>query len=121
LIPILKAIVERRGDAPLGGDLRVKRALESTLLTTLSTEDQSLAIAATGAALHDAKPTETLTDREIELLRLVEAGLANKQLADALLISESTVKWHLHNIYSKIGVGSRTAAVARARELTMLK
>ena len=51
---------------------------------------------------------------------LVEAGLANKQLADELLISEATVKWHLHNIYSKIGVRNQMAATARARELRLI-
>ena len=48
-------------------------------------------------------------------------GLSNDEIGQQLALALGTVKWHLHNIYSKIGVGSRTAAVARARELTMLK
>lgn len=120
LVPVLRAIIERRGEAPLGGDLKAKRQLENTVLAALCAEERGREPKAAGAA-KDVAPAEALTSREIELLRLVEAGLANKQLADALLISESTVKWHLHNIYSKIGVGNRTAAAARARELMMIK
>jgi LuxR family transcriptional regulator, maltose regulon positive regulatory protein len=54
-------------------------------------------------------------------LKLVGAGLGNKQLADTLLISIPTVKWHLHNIFEKIDVKSRTAAIARARRLGIVK
>jgi LuxR family transcriptional regulator, maltose regulon positive regulatory protein len=64
---------------------------------------------------------EPLTPREQELLKLVGAGLGNKQLADTLLISIPTVKWHLHNIFEKIDVKSRTAAIARARRLGIVK
>jgi len=61
-----------------------------------------------------------VTERETQLLRLVEAGLGNKQLAEALLITEGTVKWHLHNVYAKLGVRSRSAATAKARALRMI-
>ena len=70
----------------------------------------------------DAAPalSETPTARELELLRLVEAGLSNQQLADRLSLSLATVKWHLYNLYSKLGVSSRSAALARARALNLL-
>jgi DNA-binding NarL/FixJ family response regulator len=61
-----------------------------------------------------------LTTREMDILRLVASGLRNKEVATRLFISEGTVKIHLHNIYDKLGVNSRTglAAYARARGLT---
>jgi len=54
---------------------------------------------------------ETLTAREREVLQLIAQGLANKQIAIALGISEHTVKFHLSSVYSKLGVTSRTEAV----------
>ncbi len=60
------------------------------------------------------------TARELELLRLVEAGLTNQQLADKLLLSVATVKWHLYNLYAKLGVSNRAAALSRARALNLL-
>lgn len=61
------------------------------------------------------KPSVTLSARETELLRLVETGATNKELAERLFISQSTVKTHLVHIYTKLGVDNRTAAVAAAR------
>lgn len=58
---------------------------------------------------------EPLTGREIELLRLIAAGLSNQQIAQSLFISLPTVKWHISNILSKLDVRSRTQAVAQAR------
>lgn len=63
---------------------------------------------------------ETPTARELELLMLVEAGLSNQQLADRLSLSVATVKWHLYNLYTKLGMSSRGAALARARALNLL-
>ncbi len=54
---------------------------------------------------------EELTARELEVLRLVAAGLGNKQIASRLEISEHTVKFHIASIMSKLGAGSRTEAV----------
>ena len=56
---------------------------------------------------------ERLTSRETEILELVAAGLTNAQIAERLWISPGTVKKHLDNIYSKLGVANRTAAIAR--------
>lgn len=57
-----------------------------------------------------------LTAREVEVLRLVAQGHTNPQIAAALTLSEKTVARHLSNIFTKTGVGSRTAAAAYARE-----
>ena len=63
---------------------------------------------------------EPLSERELEVLRLVAAGLTNRDIAAQLIIAHGTAKRHLSNIYGKLGVGSRTQAVARARELRLL-
>jgi DNA-binding NarL/FixJ family response regulator len=57
-----------------------------------------------------------LTEREVEVLAAVAAGATNREVASALVISEKTVGRHLANIFTKIGVGTRTAAAAWARE-----
>jgi len=87
-----------QGHAPL--DPRVARAL----LPTTS-----------GAATAPA-PSEVLSSRETEVLKLVSKGLANKQVARSLGISEHTVKVHLNNVYRRIGVNDRTSAALWARD-----
>lgn len=56
-------------------------------------------------------PVETLTPRELEVLRLLASGLGNKEIASRLEISEHTVKFHVASIMGKLGAGSRTEAV----------
>ncbi len=63
---------------------------------------------------------EPLTERELEVLRLMAAGLSNREIAGELVLAMGTVKAHLHNIYGKLGVRGRTQAAARARELELL-
>jgi DNA-binding NarL/FixJ family response regulator len=61
----------------------------------------------------DQPSPEELTPREIEVLRLLADGLANKDIAAKLSISEHTIKFHIHSILGKFGAASRTEAVAR--------
>ncbi len=61
-----------------------------------------------------------LTPREVEVLRLLAAGQANKEIARALEVSPNTVKTHLARLYEKLGATSRTAAIARARSLGII-
>lgn len=63
---------------------------------------------------------EPLTAREMEVLQNMAAGLANKQIALSLGISEHTVKFHLSSLYAKLGVSSRTEAVRRGIELGLI-
>jgi LuxR family maltose regulon positive regulatory protein len=63
---------------------------------------------------------EPLSDRELEVLRLVAVGLSNRQIASHLVLSEATVKKHINNIYEKLSAHKRTEAVALARELGLL-
>ncbi|MNZ42560.1 Serine/threonine-protein kinase PknK [compost metagenome] len=61
---------------------------------------------------------ELLSERELEILQLLAQALPNKKIARALGLSPETVKWHLSNIYGKLGVSSRDEAVERIRDLT---
>lgn len=64
---------------------------------------------------------EPLTERENEILHLVAAGLSNLEIAEQLVLSVGTVKVHTKHIYQKLGVGSRTQAIARASEIHLIK
>lgn len=64
--------------------------------------------------------TDALTERELEVLRLIADGLSNYEIAVRLFLGVSTVKTHINRIFSKLCVKNRTQAVARARELRLL-
>jgi LuxR family maltose regulon positive regulatory protein len=63
---------------------------------------------------------EPLSEREMEVLRLMAAGLSNRAIAEKLILSEGTVKTHIHNICGKLAAANRTEAAARARELKLI-
>jgi LuxR family maltose regulon positive regulatory protein len=64
---------------------------------------------------------EPLTTREVEVLKFINAGSSNQDIAGQLVISIATVKRHISNIYTKLGVKSRTQAVAIGKELKILE
>ena len=70
----------------------------------------------------DASPTsqqpliEPLTAKEIDIIQLLSEGHPNKSIADQLLVSLGTLKWHLHNIYAKLQVKNRTQALVVAKQ-----
>ncbi|MFD6359771.1 response regulator [Streptomyces roseolus] len=66
-------------------------------------------------------PAEALTKRELEVLQLVGEGLSNQQISKVLFLSQATVKSHLVHVFAKLGVDSRTAAVAAARERRLIR
>jgi ATP/maltotriose-dependent transcriptional regulator MalT len=63
---------------------------------------------------------EPLTPRELDVLRLLADGLSNKEIATELVLTLGTVKWYNNQIYGKLNVKSRTQAIARASELSLL-
>jgi len=70
---------------------------------------------------HDSEWIEPLTDREIEVLRLVAEGLSRQEIAAQLVLSLNTVKTHARNIYGKLGVNNQMQAVGKARGLGLLE
>lgn len=78
----------------------------------------------TAQPLPDTSPgddlVEPLSQREIEVLELIHAGHANKEIAQRMSVAQTTVKAHIRNLYGKLGASSRTGALARARELELL-
>jgi LuxR family maltose regulon positive regulatory protein len=68
----------------------------------------------------ESELVEPLSERELEVLQLLAEGLNNREVAARLFLSLNTVKTHNRNIYGKLGVRSRTQAVARARALRIL-
>ena len=64
---------------------------------------------------------EPLSLRELEVLKLIEAGNSNQDIAGQLFISVPTVKRHISNIFAKLGVNSRTQAVALSKELKLIR
>jgi LuxR family transcriptional regulator, maltose regulon positive regulatory protein len=71
-------------------------------------------------ALASASLVEPLSDRELDVLRLLAGGRTNQEIANALYISVNTVKTHLKNIYGKLGVSNRRKAVAEAKKLGLV-
>jgi DNA-binding NarL/FixJ family response regulator len=63
---------------------------------------------------------EPLTEREMEVLKAIAAGMSNREIADQLYITEGTVKNHVSNLLGKLGVRDRTQAVLKAQELRLI-
>lgn len=73
-----------------------------------------------GVTLPAVRP-DGLTAREVEVLALVASGLTNRQVARELVLADKTVARHLSNIFSKLGLASRTAAAAYAYEHNLVR
>jgi DNA-binding NarL/FixJ family response regulator len=70
---------------------------------------------------NERRDTHGLTKRELEILRLAASGSSNSQMAKLLWVTEQTIKFHLSNVYKKLGVPNRTAASAAASKLGLLE
>ena len=90
------------------GEAAITPAIAARILTELARPEQ----APPGAS--SRSDPDRLTERELDVLRLVVAGLRNKEIAAALGISENTAKFHLRNILDKLHAQNRTEVVARA-------
>ena len=71
-------------------------------------------------AIHPPTLIEPLSERELDVLDALSYSMSNKRIAQVLGVSPETIKWHLRNIYGKLGVAARDDAVARARDLKLL-
>lgn len=102
-------------DAPpevLFASIRTAAAGDMTLAPSVATK----LVARVSRPKHDA-----LTARELEVLELLAEGIANKEIANQLLVSEATVKTHLVHIFTKLDVDTRTAAVAVAVDRGLIR
>jgi DNA-binding NarL/FixJ family response regulator len=104
--PQLRAMLDAVGR----GEVAISPATAARILTEVA---RPTSRPAPGGGSGAAEP-DRLTEREVEVLRLVVAGLRNKEIAAALGISENTTKFHLRNILEKLHAGSRTEVAARA-------
>lgn len=114
LMEELRGRKELRGT---GREYRPSAAYLERLLAAFTTVESALT---TPPPVPSPPLLELLSEREIEILRLIAEGLSNREIGQRLYLALPTVKWHTGNIYGKLGVKSRTHAVARARSLGLL-
>jgi DNA-binding NarL/FixJ family response regulator len=102
-----------------GGDATTPARRAADALERMGARAEAAAAAAVIRELEGAAPAPPLTSRECEVLRLVAEGKTNRTIAEHLVVSEHTVNRHVTNTLTKLGVGTRSAAVAEAmrREL----
>lgn len=89
------------------------------LLRSISKTAQLTAKVAAESNAADAAYGE-LTRREINILKRLESGMSNKEIAESIFISEGTLRWHLHNIYGKLGAKNRSGALVKARAMGLI-
>jgi DNA-binding CsgD family transcriptional regulator/tetratricopeptide (TPR) repeat protein len=98
-------------------------AISATLQTAVGGADMERAAGLEPAlvpVLPSAALAEPLTERELAVLRLIADGRSNREISDRLIISLGTAKWYVSQIFDKLGVHSRTQALIRAREISIL-
>jgi DNA-binding NarL/FixJ family response regulator len=119
------------GDAAFAAAVAVGRRLPpaDAVAEALALADDLAAGTGTDSTASASSPTAepgsrvapiVLSPREREVLRLVADGLSDREIAEALFVGAGTVRTHLANAFGKLGVGSRTAAVAAARRRGIL-
>jgi len=106
--------------AELKGKAAPSRAYIDRLLSAFPTPQVPAAERAPGPVRSPSSLVEPLSERELEVLRLMAEGLTNKEIAARLIIALGTVKAHIHNISGKLGAQNRAHAIARAKELGLL-
>jgi len=101
--------------------LHMLRELESTRVAREKQAASSSAGQRSSVSEEHGSLVEPLSQREMEVLALINEGLANKDIASKMEVAPATVKAHIRNLYGKLAVGRRTEALARARELGLLE
>jgi LuxR family maltose regulon positive regulatory protein len=119
---LLAKLHEHSRKRPRAAETAVPLAYIERLLALLRGErvQEGISPAAPSAPAPGQALLDPLTERELEVLRLIAAGLSNRAIAARLVLALSTVKSYVNTIYSKLQVESRTQAVARARALHLL-
>ena len=112
LIAAIRMAIE--GESPLDRDLATK------LLLRLARDTDDREARPRPAKGRAAPLPDSLTAREVEVLRLLARGQTNRRIAEQLTLSSGTVKNHVHNIISKLGVSDRTQAAVRAVQTGLL-
>jgi LuxR family maltose regulon positive regulatory protein len=99
------------------------RQIPPAYLRRLTDAFQQAGVASSGRGRHGAVPglVEPLSERELQVLGLLAVGRSNQQIAEELVVALDTAKKHVSHILDKLGVANRTQAVARARELELLR
>lgn len=125
LPPTLHFVLAGRGEpslplARLLQEARTRQVMPDYVGKLLATFGDDRTSPASASASGVRALPEPLSEREQEVLRLIAAGLTNREIADRLIISPETVKKHTASIYDKLGVGNRTEAAARGRQLDLL-
>jgi LuxR family transcriptional regulator, maltose regulon positive regulatory protein len=126
LVRLLRRLLEEIPSGPLNGQGEIVRPYIESLVAALGEDvegEENEEGGRGGRQLHGYHPAlalNPLSEREIEVLKLISAGKSNSTIAQALFISVSTVKTHINNLYSKLGVESRTQALMRGRELNLI-
>ncbi len=92
-------------------------AAGGSLVSPAVTQRLKAGIERVGTPFRSLEQPDPLTERETEILRLMAGGFSNKEIANSLAVAEGTVKNHVSNILSKLGVRDRTRAVLKALEL----
>ncbi|MEX2461582.1 MAG: response regulator transcription factor [Paenibacillaceae bacterium] len=107
---LMKPVTAQRMSKTLDKIIRRHRsaAVESSMEVTHKTTEEEL--------FHQ----EILTEQETKVLRLIADGLSNKEIVPRMNITGETVKFHIKNVYRKLGVNNRVRALQRARELRIL-
>lgn len=121
--PAVAALLRRMQDE--GGRMnpyitRLLSAFPTSEAIAVGSDPQPPALSPQPSAFSPQSLPEPLTSRELELLSLIDAGLSNQAIAERLVLTVGTVKWHLNHLYAKLDVRGRTAALARARALGLL-
>ena len=108
--------------------LRPQAVLPERVLRRLYPEPPAAVLESADASAFPDEPrppaeelVEPVSARELEVLRLIDGGLSNGQIAERLTLAPSTVKTHINNLYGKLGVQTRVQALNRARELGLLR
>lgn len=123
LLVILQRLEDERVSDVEDDALDAKYQFQQQLIKLLSANasvDMRVRVGQLQPRLKPSALADPLTDRQLEILRLICSGLGNKELAQELHISLSTAKWHVHNIFDKLGVRNRTSAAAYARKINLI-